>query len=84
MEPVNAAAEVLGWSIAGGLLMLAAVEVRHWMKTGSSNMTRPRPHYISDRELELTGDDWRVHADDYFRKWSKRKAIVKEVCRGDQ
>ena len=83
MEPVNAAAEVLGWALAGGLILLALVQLKHWLVEGSSRMAPPRPHYVTDRELELTGPDYRVHTDDYFRKWSKRQQIVKEICRGD-
>ena len=80
MTPVDAAAEVLGWSIAGGLILLALVQLKHWLVEGSSRIGRPRPHYITDRELELTGPDYRVHTEDYFRKWSRRKQIVKGIC----
>lgn len=80
MEPMNTAADVFAWSIAGGLLMLVMVELRHWMKTGSSKIRAPRPHRIPADEMRLLGEDYRAHTDAYFRKWSKRKAIVKEVC----
>ena len=83
MEPVNAAAEVLAWSLAGGLILLALVQLKHWLTEGSSTARRPRPHYVTDREIELTGEDYRVHTEDYFRRWSRRKQIVKDICRGD-
>lgn len=83
MEPVEAAAEVLGWAILGGLFLLGAVEIRHWVGRSDREAGRPRPHYVSERELELTGEDYRVHAEPFFRKWSKRQEIVRGVCRGD-
>lgn len=81
MEPVEAAAEVLGWAILGGLGLLGLNHIRHALKDRRP-VGRPRPHYVSDRELELTGPDYRVHVEPFFRKWSRRKAIVREVCDG--
>ena len=80
MEPVEAAAEVLAFGLAGGLILLAAVYFTKWIE---KTPERPRPNRIPEREMELVGEDYRVHTADYFRKWSKRKAIVNEVCRGD-
>jgi len=84
MEGMNAAAEVLAYAIAGSLVLLGLVHMRHWLVEGTTVLSRPRPHYITDEELELTGEDYRVHVSDYFRKWSKRKAIVREVCDVDR
>jgi len=84
MEPMTAAAEALAFAIGGGLFLLAVVQLRHWLVEGSTPLRRPRPHYITDEELELTGEDYRVHVNDYFRKWSRRKAIVKGVCDVDR
>ena len=81
MEPVDAAAEVLAWAITGGLVLLALVQLRHWMKSGPS--VRPVTNRVSERELELLGEDWTVHSEGFVRKWSKRKQIVKGVCRVD-
>ena len=80
MEPVGAAVDVALFAITGGLVLLVAVELYHWMKTGSSTVRAPRPHRIPANEMRLLGEDYRVHTTAYFRKWSKRKAIVKEVC----
>ena len=80
MEPVEAAADVGVAAITGGLMLLVLVELRHWIKTGSSTVKAPRPHRIPINEMRLLGDDYRVHTDAYFRKWSKRRAIVREVC----
>lgn len=84
MEPIEAAAEVGALAISGGLFLLVLTELRRWMKTGSSTVRAPRPHRIPANEMRLLGEDYRVHTTAYFRKWSKRKAIVKEVCRVDK
>ena len=81
MEPVDAAAEVMAWAIAGGLVLLAVVQLRDWLKSDVS--VRPSTARIPARELELLGEDWTVHTQGFVRKWSKRQAIVEEVCRGD-
>ena len=82
MEPVEAAADVLKWALIGGLFLLALVQVAKWLEGGPERPDRSAVR-ISEREMELMGEDYRVHTADYFRKWSKRKAIVDEVCRGD-
>lgn len=82
MEPVNAAAEVLMFGLIGAMLLLVAVELRHWMKTGSSQLKPPRPNRIPVNEMRLLGDDYRVHTRDFFETHKSREAIVKEVCRG--
>ena len=81
MEPVDAAAEVLAWAITGGLVLLMAVQLRAWIKPAPP--VKPTANRVSDRELELLGEDWTVHTQGFVRKWSKRQAIVEEVCRGD-
>lgn len=83
MEPVNAAAEVLAFGLIGGMLLLVLVELNHWMKTGSSRVKPARPNRIPADEMQLLGEDYRVHTTQYFRKWSKRKAIVRGVCNVD-
>ena len=80
MEPVDAAAEVMAWALAGGLVLLAIVQLRHWLRSDS---IRPTSSRIPARELELLGEDWTVHTEGFVRKWSKRQAIVDEVCRGN-
>jgi len=82
MEPVNAAAEVLAWAIGGSLVLLTLVQLRHWVKTDRP-ATPVNPNRVPPEELELLGEDWTVHASRFVRKWSKRRAIVDEVCRGD-
>ena len=81
MEPVDAAAEVMAWAIAGGLVLLVIVQLRHWLKSDVS--VKPLSGRVPDRELELLGEDWTVHTEGFVRKWSRRRAIVDEVCRGD-
>ena len=83
MQPIEAAAEVGAWAISGGLLLLVLNELRHWMKTGSSRVKPARPNRIPADEMQLLGEDYRVHTTQYFRKWSKRKAIVRGVCNVD-
>ena len=80
MLPLEAAAEVLAFGLTGGLILLAAI---HFTKWTEHQPERPRANRIPEREMELVGDDYRDHTADYFRKWSKRKAIINEVCRGD-
>ena len=82
MEPVEAAAEVLKWALVGGLILLAAVYFAKWTERGV-RPERRTANRIPEREMELVGEDYRDHTADYFRKWSKRKAIINEVCRGD-
>ena len=80
MEPVDAAAEVMAWALAGGLVLLAIVQLRHWLRSDS---IKPTSNRVPARELELLGEDWTVHTEGFVRKWSRRRAIVDEVCRGD-
>lgn len=80
MEPVNAAAEVFAWAIGGGLVLLMLVQLRHWMKP---DRPAANPNRVPREELELLGEDWTVHTRGFVRKWSRRQAIVDEVCRGD-
>lgn len=82
MDSVNAAAEVLALALIGGMLLLVLVELNHWIKTGSSGVKPSRPNRIPANEMQLLGEDYRVHIREFFETHKSREAIVKEVCRG--
>jgi hypothetical protein len=56
-----------------GVLALAA-----WAADRTPAPARP-DRRLSAREMALTGEDYRVHVDAYFRKQADRREIVRKV-----
>ena len=83
MESVatQAAVEVALVMVASLFALLAAVHVVDWAKARSVKQPARTDERIPESEMQLVGDDWRVHAAEYLRKQSRRSQIISEVCR---
>lgn len=85
MEPVGMqdAANALAFGLLGWLLLVIGLEIRHKVRAGKAQPKAPRPGRISEREMELVGEDYRVHVEPYFGKVTRRRQIIREVTRGN-
>ncbi len=61
--------------IALTLWTLRQVKVFHEAPKTQQRIT----HKLSEREMELVGEDWRDHVAGYFRKVSQRRDIVRDI-----
>jgi len=83
MESVatQAAVEVALVMVGSRLGLVVAVEVIERFKSRPVKQpSRPRAR-ISQREMELVGDDYRDCVRGYFGKLERRRQIVEGVCR---
>lgn len=77
----NAAAAQVALVMVGSLfVLLFAVELIERIKNRPVKQPARVRARIPEREMELVGDDYRVHVRGYFRKVSRRQAIIEEVC----
>lgn len=82
MESVatQAAVEVALVMVASLFALLLVVHAIDWAKARSVKQPVRSDERIPAYEMELVGEDWRVHAAEYVRKQSRRSQIIQEVC----
>jgi len=59
-------------------IVLLALALAAWIADRTPAPPRP-DRRLSEREMELTGDDYRDHVAGYFRKVDARRDIIEQV-----
>ena len=82
MESVatQAAVEVALVMVASLFVLLAAVHLIDRLKSRPVQQPERLDNRISEREMQLVGEDWRDHVISYIRIDERRKEIVEGVC----
>lgn len=83
MESVatQAAVEVALVMVGSLFALLVAVHAVDRFKNRPVKQPARVTHRISEREMQLVGDDYRECVAGYFGKVERRRQIVQEVCR---